>query len=839
MSGEWSSVHYETATNDFVNDLKSLSLFQKSNEYADTIERLLIYLKQATPYGLLKNKPFAFAIIDNLHRIISIFDKKLLDENENSQLTNLFLNSISDLYQDVNLYELFLAIKDLTRIEIIFHNYLPLLKQNYFTNDDTYDSLITCILPIIGCSSAFVLINENNLPSNLLSYLLVFAKNNWHNKQRQNVIISILMLIKILCKKPMLVSMIIRSEWPNACIQWLEVSGPRPSIKTDCLLAHILLKLARHAVAVEYLNQLNCIQALNASKEQMKKDYTEEEYATIDFIQSIIYALLVEADEIKRNFVFADKLMCNILKQLVSYTIQASKNELFIHKGCHISEFLCVLCKLFVNDDIVNKCLNESSQLFDCLTQLLIQFTMTNNDITRCQQALNDEALVSLANLLWSISFHESYHEKFRSNKALMNTISNLATSSLLYTNTHNRSCPRDICSLKKATEGILWNLKSLYITQQKHISEEKPMIMISYSHSDSIFCKEVVEHLSQYITVWIDYKQVTQNNAHSDDLWEEIAGAMEMASIIILIVSKEYYDSKSCRQELSYATDTLKKRIVPIYAPDQQFKASGWLGIRIAGQKYVHFGRKHFTDAFNELLSLVTVDQKSIAIPASTSSQKPIVAKTSKIDTSLKSWTSKDIRKWFEDNHIHKDLITLFADQFYTGTALIVYAHHLKRFYRNEYSEISTNYSRTFHGKRLQTIDFITFADAFWRLREEHDPQSKIDDTCEKYTTNQLSCPMKVLKEGTAWLCQRTAATVMKEKIILNLSISSRVTGRNNHFMHYDRLKQTPNSRQDNLAEQVSNTTQYKTVQQTQEPKIKSEPTDYIQKARYDCNPH
>ncbi|CAF3847546.1 unnamed protein product, partial [Adineta steineri] len=79
----------------------------------------------------------------------------------------------------------------------------------------------------------------------------------------------------------------------------------------------------------------------------------------------------------------------------------------------------------------------------------------------------------------------------------------------------------------------------------------------------------------------------------------------------------------------------------------------------------------------------------------------------------------------------------------------------------------------------------------------------------------------------------QHTDITVIKEKIILNLSISSRVTGRNNHFMHYDRLEQTPNSRQDNLAEQVSNTTQYKTVQQSQEPKIKSEPSDYIQKAR------
>ncbi|CAF3735779.1 unnamed protein product, partial [Rotaria sp. Silwood1] len=417
--------------------------------------------------------------------------------------------------------------------------------------------------------------------------------------------------------------MIIHSQWPNACIQWLKKIESRPSYTTDFLINLILQKLARHTIAIEILNKLNCTKIL-------------------------------------------------------------------------IEKILCALSKLFINDNILKKCLNENNQLLDCLCQLLIQYSIITSNTIQIHQLLNDETLIILTNLLWSISFHESYQEKLKLNINFIHTLSNLATSSLLYTSTHIKTIPQ-------------------YFQQQSHI-------MISYSHSNSIFCHELVEHLSNHIYVWVDYKQEHYNSIHSDDLWEEIAAAMETATVIILIVSKEYYDSKSCRQELSYACDTLKKRIVPVYAPNQKYKANGWLGIRIAGQKYIHFGRKTFTDALNELLSILTIDQKSMTIQ--NSSNKMISMKLNEEENSLKNWTSKDIQKWFNDNRIHNDLITLFADRFYTATALIVYARHLKQFYEDEYIQIKTNYHKTFNGKQLQTLDFITFVDALWRLREKHDPQ-------------------------------------------------------------------------------------------------------------------
>jgi hypothetical protein len=751
MSGDLTYAYGQMATNDFVNDLKSLSLLQTESAYSLTIERLLIQLERAVPNGLTENMPFAMTIVDNFYRIIPIFDKKLSDENENSQKTNLFLETLANKFHGICIFDLFLAVKDSSYLEMISQKYIPLLKENYFTNGNKYDYLVTFLVPIVSYSSLLVSVNENDLPPNLLSYLLEFTKNNWQYEKKQNIIDSILGLIKVFSKKPSLVPMVIRSKWPNACIQWLKTTGPRPAYQTDFLICLILQKLARHTIGVEVLNQLNCIKALDESKEQMKKDHNEEEYTTIHFLQCITYTLLVEADEIKRNSILADERVCQVLEKLISFLFNASQNPSFIHSGCHVSEILCVLSKLFVNDDILRKCLKESSQLFDCLCQSLLQFAMPSDDTARIQKLYNDESLITLTNLLWSISFHKCYHEKFKSNTKLMQTLSNLATSSSLYTNSHIKWMPYDIASLKKAAGSILWNLKSSHLILSKDKCEQQSLVMISYSHSDSIFCRELVENLSRHIPVWVDYKQADQSLNHSEDLWEEIAGAMETATVIVLIVSKEYYDSKSCRQELCYASDTLKKRIIPIYAPNQQYKANGWLGIRIAGQKYVNFGRKVFTDSLNKLLSLITVDQKYTIIPKS--SNETISTKMNEQEKSLKNWTSKDIRKWFDDNHIDNDLITLFADQFQTGTALIVYAHHLKQFYQDEYLQILANYQKTFKCKRLRTVDFITFVDALWRLREEYDPQSKIEDTLEKWRGNQLPCAMKILREETTYL--------------------------------------------------------------------------------------
>ena len=51
----------------------------------------------------------------------------------------------------------------------------------------------------------------------------------------------------------------------------------------------------------------------------------------------------------------------------------------------------------------------------------------------------------------------------------------------------------------------------------------------------------------------------------------------MERAGVIVCLVSSQYFESKSCRQEFIYAVDSLKRRIIPVLL--ENFEPKGWLG--------------------------------------------------------------------------------------------------------------------------------------------------------------------------------------------------------------------------------------------------------------------
>ena len=104
----------------------------------------------------------------------------------------------------------------------------------------------------------------------------------------------------------------------------------------------------------------------------------------------------------------------------------------------------------------------------------------------------------------------------------------------------------------------------------------EKPWIMISYSHDNNEFCSQLLALLNTYhenFEIWID-RMHCQAVA---DLWESIAEGMERALVILCLISSQYFESKSCRKEFIYATDSLKKLVVPVLL--ENFEPKGWLG--------------------------------------------------------------------------------------------------------------------------------------------------------------------------------------------------------------------------------------------------------------------
>jgi hypothetical protein len=130
------------------------------------------------------------------------------------------------------------------------------------------------------------------------------------------------------------------------------------------------------------------------------------------------------------------------------------------------------------------------------------------------------------------------------------------------------------------------------------------PRLMISYSHKDITFCRDLVRALkSNSIDFWVD----EDGHCRSDDCWEEIAVAIKHASIILVIVSPSYCQSVSCRKEATYA-DKRKKTSIALYPYDDKYEPDEWLDIRLTGT-YVRFGgssKKSFDNCISRLLEYI-----------------------------------------------------------------------------------------------------------------------------------------------------------------------------------------------------------------------------------------
>jgi hypothetical protein len=274
-----------------------------------------------------------------------------------------------------------------------------------------------------------------------------------------------------------------------------------------------------------------------------------------------------------------------ILNQLLQITIKASTAKRYRYNDFHVSEPLAVLVKLFVDDLTFDYVMNQAetnppsnpTSTIKLFSDLLICFRQSLTEKNRLDQF----TFIALFNILWSISFHEIYHEILKQNTELIDTIKNLAKndSQIII----EQYVPRSMQNVKKAADGILFNLGLETYSIVAPIgqltattTQQKPLVMLSYSHANNEFCDRILELLDRkadLFDIWID-KRCCKSSA---DVWESIAKGIKNAQLIICIVSSEYLASKACRQEIIYAKDRLNKRFLPVYLEKPEI--SDWLG--------------------------------------------------------------------------------------------------------------------------------------------------------------------------------------------------------------------------------------------------------------------
>ncbi|CAF4437724.1 unnamed protein product, partial [Rotaria sp. Silwood2] len=187
--------------------------------------------------------------------------------------------------------------------------------------------------------------------------------------------------------------------------------------------------------------------------------------------------------------------------------------------------------------------------------------------------------------ILWALSFNHDIQQQLRSNQKLMLRLAHLKQE------LHHEP-------MGKITYGILWNLKSTHEDRELIEKDDQTMfdIMISYSHKDKIFCKQLYDELIKIgYRVWIDFDQIHGN------VMDAMAQAIEQSNTILICMSEQYRKSNYCRAEANYAFRR-RNRIVPILL-QEHYQPDGWLLFLVGQLLYVDFTKYEFSQSMEVLI--------------------------------------------------------------------------------------------------------------------------------------------------------------------------------------------------------------------------------------------
>lgn len=157
----------------------------------------------------------------------------------------------------------------------------------------------------------------------------------------------------------------------------------------------------------------------------------------------------------------------------------------------------------------------------------------------------------------------------------------------------------------------------------------DEPYIFISYAHRDDKAVLPIVEELSRNgYRVWYD-----QGIDPGTEWDENIAQHVEDCGCFIAFLSKNYLDSDNCKDELNYARDLNKERLI-VYL--EQVRLPGGLAMRINRLQAIYkYTYRSQTDFYNKLFSTPSLGKcgKGTAVPSAEPSpppEKPRVEKPS-----------------------------------------------------------------------------------------------------------------------------------------------------------------------------------------------------------------
>ncbi len=383
-------------------------------------------------------------------------------------------------------------------------------------------------------------INYRSLMRSLLQFVDErFSKYVEYDVSKSYVLIDfILNLVWNLTDKTPLVPTFVNADCAKMTMKWLEDlsflhihENIRESLAISIMF--IVYNLSRHKEGWKALQEVEAFEILTKRK-SLITEINEPEF-TEAFSISLI-ALSRSDEEQKQN----EGLILQISDNLLIKANKAFKNENWAYDGCHLSEYLYSLQGAFSNTSIVLHILGDPPNINKERIAFFAQLLCSAYGLLFNQDADYLEKLVvkSLLNIILCISNYEQYRIDLVSHKSLYTLIETLAKQP-------NQDVAKRIWSYFQKYEDA-------NLTSDKLEIEKTPKLYISYNWADRNFCKLFIDALRNCtdLPIWVDYEKMNG----LQDPWECVASGIDSATIIIVLVSTTYGQSKSNRQELTYA---------------------------------------------------------------------------------------------------------------------------------------------------------------------------------------------------------------------------------------------------------------------------------------------
>ncbi|CAF3996616.1 unnamed protein product [Rotaria sp. Silwood2] len=328
--------------------------------------------------------------------------------------------------------------------------------------------------------------------------------------------------------------------------------------------------------------------------------------------------------------------------------------------------------------------------------------------------------------ILWALSFNNDIQEQLRSNTSFITKLAYLPKES-----DHQ---------IRKIAYGILWNLEINHEDRTKlAISNERSFeIMISYSHKDKMFCKQLYDQLIKLgYRVWIDFDQMHGN------VMDAMAQAIEQSNTILICMSEQYQRSNYCRAEANYAFQR-RIRIVPILL-QQHYKPDGWLLFLVGQLLYVDFTKYEFSQAMEMLIkelkapviceicsaNVYSEEEVNATIPTKQMSSEPSLALI--LPENILDWNQTNVYDWLT-GHGLLQMSRLFAN--FNGRSLMYMNELIENVELQQVVSLLQDDSLRRTSQNLSVVELSHFRSVFNKQKQSltstivtESPKVKIDE--------------------------------------------------------------------------------------------------------------